>query len=225
MLALKMNEEVMKIKICMVVLLAVMLSSFVSAGVGIKWDRETALIAEGKEACITYGVYNPWPETTYVEITVTEPLLEVLEIQDTETVEVPQDTASSDAIPIEFCFEAPKRIYSKDCWVGNFFVCEKQCLEEKVVYEGDVVVSSVPNPAGGGSSAVMAVSAPLRVRVDCLPFERDYTMLYALIAVISLGIVGFVLYRRYRTPPAERYKQEMKELRAKIRSEGKKKKK
>ncbi len=31
----------------------------VSAGVGIKWDKESVLVNEGEKTCLTYQVYNP----------------------------------------------------------------------------------------------------------------------------------------------------------------------
>ena len=90
------------------VLLVVALNSFVSAGVGIKWDRESALSNEGEDACLTYGVYNPWPEDTYVEVGVSEELEEVLTVQDVEATLVPAHTSSGEAIPIEFLSGAAK---------------------------------------------------------------------------------------------------------------------
>jgi len=221
MLIMKQKNLIFEIILLFVV--GVMLSSLVSAGVGIKWDRESALVESGESACLIYGAYNPWPKETWIEITVTEPLQEVLTLQKVESVLVPADTGVEQAIPLEFCFEVPRGIYNKDCWLGQWFVCEQTCLEEMKIYDGDVVLSSVPSPVDGGSAGIMAVQAPLRVKVDCKAFTRDYALLYVLIVVISAGFVGMILYRKYRTPPAERYKQQMKELRAKLKAEKTKK--
>ena len=116
------------------ILVMILVSSFVSGGVGIKWDRESALAEGGEKACLTYGVYNPWPEETYVKIGVSEELIDVLDVQDINATLVPAHTSSGEAIPVEFCFEVPKKIYKKNCWLGSFFVCEQQCKEEQMVY-------------------------------------------------------------------------------------------
>jgi len=84
------------------ILIVITLTTFASAGVGIKWDRESALAASGDTACLTYGVYNPWPEDTYVEVGISEELQEVLITQDTEATLIPAHTSSGDSIPVEF---------------------------------------------------------------------------------------------------------------------------
>jgi len=194
-----------------------------SAGVGIKWDRESALASGGEQACLSYGVYNPWPGDTYVTVGVSEELQEVLIIQDVNATLIPEHTASGDSIPVEFCFEVPKGIYSKDCWLGGFFVCEQECIEDQKMYEGEVEVVSVPPPSGSGSAAIMAVSAPLRVRVQCNAHERNYVLLYVIIGVIAL--VAIILIIRHRKPREQRIREEMAELRAKLKAGKKKKKK
>jgi len=205
------------------VFLFVFMLSFASAGVGIKWDRESALAAGGEEACLTYGVYNPWEEDTYVEIGVSEELQEVMILQDVESTLVPGYTMSTESIPVEFCFEVPDGLYHKDCWMGDFFVCEQGCVEDQKVYEGDVEIRSVAPPSGvAGSAAVMAVSAPLRVKVRCDAHGRDYTVLYILIGIIAF--IGVVLIFKYRKPREQRIKEEMAELKAKLRSTKKKRK-
>jgi len=193
-----------------------MLGSFASAGVGIKWDRESALAEGGERACLTYGVYNPWPEETYVKISLSDELQEVLDVQDINSTLIPAHTASTEAIPIEFCFDVPERIYGKNCWFGGFFVCEQECKEEQMIYEGDVEIRSVPPPSGGGSSATMAVSAPLRVKVKCVPHGTDYTLLYVVLAVVALVVITLIM--KYRKPKSERVKEKMKSLKAEMKS-------
>jgi len=205
-----------------VLLVVIILSGIASAGVGIKWERESALAAGGEKACLTYGVYNPWPEETYVKVGVSEELQEVLIVQELNATLIPAHTGSEASIPVEFCFEVPKGIYKKNCWLGNFFVCKQECKDNQRVYDGDVEVKSVPPPMGGGSAAIMAVSAPLRVKVRCDPHDRVYTLLYVLLGIIALVVLIFII--RHRKPREQRIKEEMAELRAKLKDEKKKKK-
>ncbi|MBS3099076.1 hypothetical protein J4462_02595 [Candidatus Pacearchaeota archaeon] len=211
------NKKIRSI-VCILFLLVLLIYP-VSAGVGIKWDRESALASGGERACLTYGVYNPWPEESYVKVSLSDELLEVLDVQDTEAVLIPSNTPSGAAIPIEFCFEVPEKIYEKDCWIGSFFVCEQECKEEQRVYEGDVEVTSVAPPEGvEGSAAIMAVSAPLRVKVRCDPFERDYTLLYVLIGVISVVIIFLLFRKKYGKSKEERLRDKMKALKSEMNS-------
>jgi hypothetical protein len=212
------------VKFVAMLFLVLFMAGFVSAGVGIKWDRESALAAGGEEACLTYGVYNPWNEDTYVEVGVSEELEEVLLVQDVNSTLVPANTPSGDSIPVEFCFEVPSGLYDKDCWLGNFFVCEQACNEEQRIYEGEVEIRSVPPPSGAaGSAAVMAVSAPLRVKVRCDAHGRDYTVLYILLGIIAFVVI--ILTFKYRKPREQRIREEMAELRAKLKSTKKSNKK
>jgi len=208
----KKNSYMMKLVV--IVLAIAMLGSFVSAGVGIKWDRESALSNEGEDACLTYGIYNPWPEDTYVEVGVSEELEEVLTVQDVEATLIPSQTSSGESIPVEFCFNVPEKIYEKECWLGDSFVCKQECKENQKIYEGDVEVRSVPPPIGGGSSAIMVVSAPLRVKVRCVPHGWDYTLLYVIIGVIA--VIGLIWVIRHRKPKEQRIREEMAELKKKL---------
>lgn len=199
----------------------------VSAGIGIKWDKESALISEGEKACMTYAVYNPWNDETYATIGLSEELLEILTLQEVEAKVIPAQTSSAEAIPIEFCFEAPD-VYQRDCLVGSF-VCEQTCSEEQKMYEGEVVVSTLPNPnvieGTGGSSTQMSVSAPLRIRISCTPHARDYTLVYVLLAIISALVIGWVLFSKYRKPKAVRDREKFEKLKAELSKSKKKAKK
>jgi hypothetical protein len=185
--------------ISLVLLLAVFSMPFSLAGVGIKWERESIVLEEGGKACISYGVYNPWPTESYVAIELSESLSEVLISQEAETKLIPGNTASSNSIPIEFCFEVPQ-VYEKDCFLGG--LCKQECSEEQKLFVGEVLVKSVPNPSeiggSGGSATQMVVSAPLRIRVLCNPYERNLTAIYVLIAVISLGIIIYLLHKKFK---------------------------
>lgn len=169
------------------------LSSFVAAGPGLKWTVESSMVESGTAECMTYSVYNPWPEDSTVALSVSEELEEVLTKQESESKFVPANTPSGSAIPIEFCFKVPD-VYEeyRDCWVGPF-VCEQSCPADIALYEGEVLASEVAGEGGGatGSATTMAVSAPLRLRVQCSPYERDYRLFYFVAAAVA--VIGFVL--------------------------------
>jgi hypothetical protein len=198
-----------------------------SAGLGIKYSQQSALVNEGGEACLTYSVYNPWEEDTYATVGLSSNLLEILTVQEAEAKNLPAHTSSDNAIPIEFCFKVPQ-VYSKDCSVGPF-ICEQTCTEDKVEYVGEVVVSSLPNPTqmggAGSSSTQYSVSAPLTIRIACTAHARDYLLLYVAIALISAIVIATVLIRKYRKPKAERDKEKLRKLRVEIAKESKSKRK
>lgn len=168
------------------------------AGVGIKWERESIMLEEGGKACVSYGVYNPWPQESYVFIELSEELKGVLVSQETETKLIPANTPSSSAIPIEFCFEVPQ-VYEKDCFLGT--LCKQDCSGEQKTFQGEVLVRSASGPeaenSGSGSATQMVVSAPLRIRVSCDPFNRDFTLVYSLIIIISLAVIAYLIRRKY----------------------------
>ena len=198
-----------------------LLTSFISAGVGIKWDRESSLVNEGEKTCLTYSVYNPWPEQTYATIESSEELKGILISQESETKLIPANTASSQAIPIQFCFKTPE-VYERDCWLGNL-ICEQKCGEEQKVYAGEVIVKSVapPNQIGGmgGSATTMSVSAPLNIKVRCNAHSRNFTLIYVLLIMISSTAIGLMLYNKYKKPKLQRDKEKLNRLKKKIKKE------
>jgi len=223
-----MNKKVLKI-VQVIFVIVILNLSFVSAGVGIKWDRESALVNEGEKTCLTYNVYNPWPEASYVAIEVSDDfgeLKEILTEQESEEKLIPAETSSAEAIPIKFCFKVPK-VYERNCLVGSF-ICEQKCNEEQKIYDGEVSVKSIPPPTdiggSGGSTTSMAVSAPLKIRVNCNAHSRDFTLIYVLLALISALIVGIIIYRKYRKQAIERDKEKLKKLQEKINKSKKQKK-
>jgi hypothetical protein len=214
-----MKKSVKEIVFGFLVLFGILIfSSFVSAGIGIKWSEESALVKEGGKACLTYSVYNPWDEETYATIGLSGELSQIMTMQESEAKVIPAQTSSSQAIPVSFCFQVP-RIYKQDCMVGSF-ICKQECKEERQVYSGEVLVSTLPNPnqitGTGGSSTQMSVSAPIRVRVECTPHSRDYTLVYILLAAVSGVVVFIVLFRRYRKPKAQRDREKLLKLKAQI---------
>lgn len=217
-------KEVMVKKIILLVVIVIMLSSFISAGVGIKWGQESALVNEREKTCLSYDVYNPWPDDTYVTIELSEELKEILIMQEAETKLVPKNTASSEAIPIEFCFKSP-RVYERGCWLANTLICKQDCNEEQKVYSGEVVVKSVASPIeGGGSATTMAVSAPLNVKIRCNVCPRNFTLIYVTVIIISLIVIGLILQKKYKKPKIQRDREKLKKLKTKIGKESKRKK-
>lgn len=217
-----MKKEMM---IPVVIFLAFAVIGFVSAGVGIKWERESFLVNEGEKSCLTYSVYNPWPEDSNVQIELSENLKNLLVSQEAETKLVPAETASSEAIPVKFCFEAPE-IYAKDCLVGGM-MCKKECAEEQKTYEGKVSIKSVPGSAvitgTGGSATEMSIAAPLRLKIACNAYGRDFSLVYIALGIIALIGIIIILYRKHRKPEQERKKEKLEELKEEMkRLKGKK---
>ncbi len=199
--------------------IAVLLSSFALAGVGIKWSQESAIVNEGEKACLSYSVYNPWPEDSFVAIGVSDELKNILVAQESEAKLIVANTNSTEAIPVQFCFKVPQ-VYKRDFLLGDSLICKQDCNEEQKVYSGEILVSSVPQPktmgGSGGSSTSMAVSAPLKIKVACNAHKRDFSLVYWAIAVIALIVIACIIYKRTRKPAIQRYKEEMKELKEKI---------
>ena len=217
-------KEVMVKKIILLVVIVIMLSSFISAGVGIKWGQESALVNEREKTCLSYDVYNPWPDDTYVTIELSEELKEILIMQEAETKLVPKNTASTESIPIEFCFKSPT-VYERDCWLANTLICKQDCNEEQKVYSGEVVVKSVASEIeGGGSATTMAVSAPLNIKIKCNACPRNFTLIYVTVIIISLITIGLILQKKYKKPKIQRDREKLKKLKTKIGKESKRKK-
>lgn len=213
--------------ICLV-LIILLFANFVFAGVGIKWERESALINENEKTCLIYSVYNPWPEETNVKIEVSDEsgeLNKILIEQESEEKLIPAYTSSQEAIPIKFCFKT-SQVYERDCWISDKFICKQECNEERVEYRGEVLVKSVPKSSEiggtGGSATTMAVSAPLSIKIKCNAHPRNFTIIYILVILISAIVLGKVLYKKYRKPAYERDKEKLKRLREKIKKEKRK---
>lgn len=211
------------------VLLLMILMPIVSAGPGLKWSQESILAPEKDTSCLTYSVYNPWPRDSYVQIGLSEELRNITKSSESETKFVPANTASADAIPVEFCFKTPS-IYTEDCLIGDFLICEQTCSEDMKVFEGKVEVMELSEEeakidGAGGSATQMSVSAPLRVRVQCVPYDRNYGVVYALVALIA-GILLWINVSRKKSKknPKKKSREELKkELREEIKEELKEK--
>lgn len=197
-----------------IIILALFLMQSVSAGVGIKWEQESFLVNEGAKTCLTYSVYNPWPEDSNVQIELPENLKSVLISQEAEIKLVPANTASTNAIPIKFCFKVPE-VYAKECLIGGF-LCKQECKEEQKVYSGEVSVKSVPGnteiTGSGGSATQMSVSAPLKLKIICNPHPTDFSLAYIILAIIAAIVIAVILSRKYRKPESERKKEKLQNL-------------
>jgi len=189
-----------ELKLIFSFLFVILFFSLASAGVGIRWDRESALVPENTKTCLTYGVYNPWAEDTYVQIVLSESLRGILSSSDADLAFVPKDTSSSETIPVTFCFKTPS-VYEKDCLIGDFALCKQDCSEPMKIYEGEVQVvetdvKQVKSGGSGGSSTQMSVSAPLRVKVQCVAHKRNYSLVYITVALIAGIILAWRLLKR-----------------------------
>jgi|SRR6056297_3167928 len=175
---------------------------FVSAGVGIKWDKESTMVPEKTKTCLTYFIYNPWDNNVYAKIELSEELQDIIKSQENEAKLIPSGTSSAEAIPVEFCFKTPK-IYERDCWIGDSLICKQECNEEMKIYSGEVLVREVSESeftgsGSGGSATQMSVSAPLKVRVKCVAHERNYSFIYAVVALIAAILLAINIIKEKR---------------------------
>ncbi len=179
----------------------VLVFPLVSAGVGISWNKETSLVPENTKTCLTYKVYNPWPDDSYVEIELSEELLPIVSYVESETKFVPKNTPSSEAIPVEFCFKTP-RIYEQDCLLFDKLICKQDCLEDMQIYSGEVIVleSNDYKSSGGsgGSATAISVSAPLKVKVQCVAHKRNYSLIYIVVVLIAGILLAINLLNKKR---------------------------
>ena len=179
--------------------LVLVILPFASAGVGISWDKETSLVPENTKTCLTYKVYNPWPEDSTVQIELSDTLMEIVNYIESESKFVPKETSSKEAIPVEFCFKTP-RVYEQDCLLFNTFICKQDCLDEMKIYSGDVEVIDIGNldvsGGSGGSATAVSVSAPLKIKVQCMAHKRNYSLIYILIAVIAGILLAINLLKK-----------------------------
>jgi hypothetical protein len=168
-------------------------------GMGVKWYTESELVKENTIKCIGYGLYNPFdvPVMGYVEPTNT--LVNISSI--VEPILVLENTSSTNAIPVEICFNIPK-VYKQDCILGMF--CERTCPEtssvdepykNEVRFEGDVVGKYLQlDQATGatGSKTGSSVAVPLELVVICQPKERNDTLMYITFAIVIIALIAII---------------------------------
>lgn len=170
---------------------------FARKGVGIVWNTETEIVNENSKHCIEYGIYNPWEEDVEAKLGVSPELEDIIVELESEPKFIKAGTTNDIAVPVDFCFSIGE-VYSKDCLIGNF-VCEKRCEEPEIVYTGKVMAREEPKKGGEGavgSATSLGVAVPLRLRVKCSPYARDYTLVYAVVIIISLILILWIVYRK-----------------------------
>ena len=174
-------------------------------GIGIKYGVEYAKFPPG-EGCLEYKVYNPWDEDVMVELSSGGDLEDLF--SSTGTVKVPAGTASSEALPIQICFNLP-------------YLKKAECEGKK--YNGEVVAqeATVVVGKGAGSSTAVVAAAPLTIEMICddvlsgapvlsmgnsnISFMRILSVLGVLASLIVLGFAGSM----YRKSPSRKRKKYM----------------
>jgi len=163
-------------------------------GVGIKYVTEHITAGEGKETCLSYGVYNPWDENVVAELTADGELEQF--IKKVNSKRIPAGTNSGDTINIDVCFDIPK---------GTLDSCD-----ELRSFEGTVIAREQKGTLIGesGSTTSTLVSAPLTLEVICSDGVTGAAvagtigsglgigaLLIGLLAVLSYGISRVKLRR------------------------------
>jgi len=191
-------------------LVSIFLFSFISAGVGIKWDQQSVIVQENKKACITYYVYNPWEKDVYAKIDLSDELKEIILSYESERKFIPAQTSSAEALPTEFCFKSP-RTYEKDCWIGNILFCKQECGEEMKIYSGEVEAIEISEAefkkgGTGGSATQMSVSAPIKVGVQCIAHDRNLSLIYIVVVLIAGTLLTLNIIKRRKNKNKENTK-------------------
>jgi len=181
--------------ITILIALSIMPLASARKGVGIVWMTQTEIVNENSMHCVQYGVYNPWDEDVKIGLSVSDELKGLVNEQKSEVKTVPANTMPDNPVPIEFCFKI-KDVYPKECILGT--LCKQTCNNKNVMYEGKVqaVEKSDSEKTGTGSKASIGVSVPLKLKVKCVPGDRDWTALYILLIVIALAVIGAIIYQK-----------------------------
>jgi hypothetical protein len=199
-------------------LLIFLISMQMASSVGIKWVTEGIRMPENSEKCVTYYAYNPSDNDIKVHVDVTGPLKEVLTSLNQEDMLIKANTPPDQSVRVDFCFKS-KKVYNKDCLIGNL-LCEQQCGQETKVYSGEVVLTEAyAGGSGTGSGASISASAPLSVQVDCTPYERSWASVYILSIIIVLILLVVLFYKKYSTPKVIRDEEKLKRLQEKVKIE------
>ena len=163
-------------------------------GVGIFVTTESAIVNEGQVNCVNYSVYNPFSNDTSIYMTASDALTPF--VKDTQPILVPANTLHDKAIPVSLCFNIPK-VYKEDCMAG--IVCQKTCGEPQVTYVGSAVavMAKTPNEIAStaGSSTQASASAPLTLKVACVPKAMNWMPVIAIVIVIAI-LAGLVAMRK-----------------------------
>jgi hypothetical protein len=190
--------EVMKEVVLLLVAVFVSVN-LVSAGVGIFHDVEGLRLNEGESGCLNYAVFNPYEEEANVEISVSEGVKEYLVSQEADSKLVPANTASADALPVEFCFEVPKGVYDESCFLG-FLFCKQSCdPENPVTYSGEIEMLEDSGDAGStGSATGISVTAPFSLEVICDSSSGSTYSFFVITAVILGVLIVMMVFSRMK---------------------------
>ncbi len=165
-----------------------------TVGIGIRWYTEAEIVSENSQKCVTYGLYNPFDRDVYGYIEGLGNLSDIYESEEPKLI--PGGTSSDENIPTQICFDIPK-VYREDCLAG-FFLCSRECEEEQVIYNGEVQAAYTLESTGGtGSATGSSMAARLRLKVQCEPYQKDWTPLYAIVIIVVI-IIGTFYYKRKR---------------------------
>ena len=181
------------------------LVSAATVGMGVRWYKESAIVNEGTQACIEYGLYNPepWDVPVYGYLEATGDLAKIY--VKTEPTLIPVNTSSKEAIAKTICFDIPKT-YEENCVLGLF--CERECQESEIAYEnyvrlrGEVIgrytYDATAFGGGTGSATGTSVAIPLELAISCQPQERNKPVFYGTIGIliIAIALIIWLLTRR-----------------------------
>lgn len=186
------------------------LASAATVGMGVRWYKESAIVSEGKQVCLDYGLYNPapWDVPVYGYLEATGGLEKIYVKND--PIVVPINTSSDKAILKQICFNIPK-VYDESCILGAF--CERSCPESTPSYanevrlKGEVIGMYTYDAAafggGTGSTTGTSVAVPLELAISCQPEERNQVAFYATIAVIVIAII-LIIWLLARKPKKQK---------------------
>ncbi len=168
------------------------------AGAGIKYGVESINVEDEGQHCVQYGVYNPWAGNVTLALSTSGEIEQFA--SESKEIFVPEFTFHGNSINSEICFRP--EVFARDCLIGSFLLCRKECPEAQRIFSGEVSVSEVikPSTSGTGSSASAVASAPLTITVICKAYERNWLPVIALIIVIIITIAAILIVRQLRKP-------------------------
>lgn len=174
-----------------IILVFLLVLPIVNAGIGMKWEIENITVLEGSETCLSYGIYNPWPEESKVKIELSDSLEDLVYSSYSQERVIPQYTPSNSSVPVTICFKIPK-LYQENCLFMGL-LCEQSCQIEEKIYSGEILIAesiSKNKEKKDFSQTSIAVSAPLNLNVKCQEHQRKFSSLYLLIAFVSFLLLA-----------------------------------
>jgi len=165
-------------------------------GVGLSWADESISVKEGEEACVMYGVYNPFSEDVTAKLFIIGEARNFIASQSSEKIFVRGETYHDRSQLVEICFEV-ERVYEDDCLIGDM-MCEQACRGEPATFKSEVLAAGMSDSkkVEMGSSTEFGVAAPLDITVECVPRDRDLRVAYYASGIIAMSIASYVFYRK-----------------------------